>query len=1088
MASRVIPAGARTCLQVQAGQGYSGSAVKLIRRVSLGLREGSSDKVYIVDLCEVSKGKFVVNFQFGRRGAPLKDGTKTDTPVAETTARSVFAKLVDEKKRKGYTESTEAAAAARTLGGAPSETAAPARKASPAFASPAEAILARLQGGGGRKPWKPARVVWRAGEHRLREAVPHLIRLIGTGDLMLDYCIAWALARCGDAGTFTALARARNEPGLQASSLDEALKLFIPRAGKSDMVMRMTLEMLRGWSDELRDAVAARARAALPPALREFAGKGDPEAFTAVLLAALAAGDTAALEDIYRIDDDTVRPGLLAGLRTIPLQVGSFRHVRHLLKMAEVRGDAEVFGLIAHRVEKTPAAFGSRRNMYLGGRWTDVAKELKRPDSRLAFSSSTRDYLRRRAFRSLRRLAEAGDALGYVKMAVGVLLPFSDADGQEVKTATRYSYSTRKNKVTRWDRFAAYHAFNAILYGGNSPRYEPRVRGATWRCRANYKPGDPAPASREEAFPKIWDQVPMGLMHLLSESTCTLVHEFAVRAIRDNKEFLGALDVDGIVMLLERPFEVTAQLGFELARARYDADQPDLALVAAVANCAVPAARKLAHGWIDNNRARFAEAHDLLIALLFSAHADTRAYARVLLQGVPLPAAAASALIGRVVAGLLALPNTPAAGEVAADVGETLMRAFARPLRGIGLGVVVDLVAHPLEGVQLLAANILLNHDTRPEDLPEQLVAALAVESKHAAVRSLGIRLFGELPDGVLVHRGALMLAFLTSAHVDQRDAIRPVVQRLAARDPAFAAAIVAPLIGALLVKEAHEGVHSFVLRLLKTDLEQGLGAVDKDLVMRLLRAKASAAQELGGILLARNVDPDSLDVGEVARLASHEILAVRQAAWSFFERNVARIVRELPQAIKILDAKWDDSRAFAFGFFRERLQPGDFPPDVLVAIADSVRADVQAFGREMITRCFQEEHGLDYLRRLSEHPSADVQLFATNYLERYAAGSIERLRELVPYFLGVLSRVNRGRVAKARVFRFLTTEAEKSPEAAQLVAELMTRQSLTMAIGDRAASVVAMVEVRQRFGDVPLPIEIRQPPVRTKGQVQRGV
>ncbi|MFY0535048.1 hypothetical protein [Nannocystis pusilla] len=101
-------------------------------------------------------------------------------------------------------------------------------------------------------------MVWRAGEYRLREAVPHLIRLIGSGDVMLDYCIAWALARCGDADTFTALARARNEPGLQPSSLDEALKLFIPRAGKSDMVMRMTLEMLRGWSDELRDAVAAR--------------------------------------------------------------------------------------------------------------------------------------------------------------------------------------------------------------------------------------------------------------------------------------------------------------------------------------------------------------------------------------------------------------------------------------------------------------------------------------------------------------------------------------------------------------------------------------------------------------------------------------------------------------------------------------------------------------------------------------------------------------------------------------------------------------------------------------------------------------
>lgn len=1063
--------------------------MKLIRRVSLGLREGSSDKVYIVDLCEVSKGKFVVNFQFGRRGAPLKDGTKTEAAVSEATARSIFAKLVDEKKRKGYSETTEAAAAARSAGGTPTETQPTAARAASTSraASPQEAILARLQGGGGRKPWSPARAVWRAGEYRLTEAVPHILRLIGTGDGTLDYCIAWALARCGDASTFDAFKQLRREPDLKVSDIDAALRSFIPRATKSDTVARMVVEMLRAWSDELRDAVAERARQALPPALRDAATRGDEQAFTGILAAALAAGDAAVLEHVYRIDDDTVRPGLLAGLATVPLQVGSFRHVRHVFKMAEVRGDAEVFGLLAYRFEKTPATFLSRRNMYLGGRWTDVAKELKKPDSRLAYSSKTRDYLRRRAFRSLRRLAEAGDALGYVKMAVGLLLPFSDADGQEIRTASRYDWSTRKNKTTRWDRFAGYHAFNAILYSGNSLRYELRAKTATWRCRPNYKPGDPAPAAREEAFPQAWDQVPVGLMHLLAESSCTLVHEFAVRAIRANKPFLAELDVDGIVMLLERPYEVTAQLGFDLAKDRYDANNPDLTLIAAVANCAVPAARKLAHGWIDADRRRFADAHDLLVAITLSKHADTRAYARVLLSSLVFSTGTAEPLIARIVSGLVGLPDDAESEAIAADAGDTVMRAFARPIRSIGLGVVADLVHHPLAGVQTLAANILLNHDTRPEDLPEDLIAALAVGSKHAAVRSLGIRLFGELPDALLVTRQTLILAFLTSAFADQRDAIRPVVQRLARRDREFAAGVIPPLLAALIGKETAEGLHSFLLRLLKTDLEEALGTVEKDLVIRLLRAKTSAAQELGGILLARNVDPASLTVNEVARLASHEILSVRQAAWSFFDRNIGRIKDELAVAIKILDAKWDDSRAFAFTYFRDRLDTGDWPPDVLIAVADSVRPDVQAFGREMITRCFREEHGQDYLRRLSEHPSADVQLFATNYLEQYAAGSLERLRELTPYFLGVLSRVNRGRVAKARVFRFLTAEADKSPEAAQLVAELMTRQSLTMAIGDKAASIVAMVKVREHFGDIDMPIAIKQPPVRTK-EARSGV
>jgi hypothetical protein len=60
-----------------------------------------------------------------------------------------------------------------------------------------------------RSTWPIERAIWRAGELRLREAEPLLIRWIGTGGTdpqgkvgkgLRDYCIAWALGRCdGDA-------------------------------------------------------------------------------------------------------------------------------------------------------------------------------------------------------------------------------------------------------------------------------------------------------------------------------------------------------------------------------------------------------------------------------------------------------------------------------------------------------------------------------------------------------------------------------------------------------------------------------------------------------------------------------------------------------------------------------------------------------------------------------------------------------------------------------------------------------------------------------------------------------------------------
>lgn len=1062
--------------------------MKLIRRVSLGLREGNSDKVYIVDLCEVSNKKFVVNFQFGRRGQPLKDGTKTENPVAEPVARSIFAKLVDEKTRKGYRETTLAAAAAAASPATPAAAPTPTRRRG--NLSREDAVLARLRGENAnfRKGWKLERVVWRAGEMRLKAAVPLLIDKLGSGEAMLDYCLAWALARCGDATTFNAVRLARRKPGLTLAEALQTPSQLVPKAAKSDAVERMTLEMLRAWGEDLQAAVAQKALAAIPAGLRYAAETGPAEAFAEALRRTLAAGEAlVVLEHLYRVDSQIVRPGLLAALRAAPFVPGSFRTIRHIYKTAELRGDVEVFGVLGHRFEKTAHNFPrNRRSTHIDGRWSDISKELKKPDARLAYGERTRTYLRNRTWLSLQRIGELGDAGAYVRAAVGVLLPFSDADGAEPRSMSRYDYSARRSVTTHWDRFSAYLAFNHILHG-NGGRYELKGRTKTWRCRGRFKPGDAAPEAREEMFPNLWDQVPVGLLHLLAESNCAPVHVFAARALRANREFCNELDVETISMLLGRPYEVTAQLGFELAKERYDPGNPDFELVAALASAPVDAARKFARECIDANRTLFAGARDLMVGLVLSQWADTRAHARTLLSSVTLPPGVAESLIARAIAVMLEFPADQDHDARAREGGEILLRAFARQLRSLGVNVLRDLARHPLAGVQRFAAEVLLAHDTRPEKLPEDLISALAVESPHADVRSLGIRLFGELPDNVLMQRVNLLLAFATSHLADQRAAIRPVLQRLAASQPSFGYQIVPPLLAVLVSKEEHEGIHGFVLSLLKTDLGAALGSVSKEAVLRLLRAKYPQAQELGGILLGRNVDPATLEVGEVARLASHEILSVRAASWKFYSENKPRILAEMSVAIKILDATWQDSRQFAFEYFRGFAEH-EFSPDVLVAVCDSVRADVQAFGRELVTRFFQESHGHEYLLKLSEHPSADVQLFATHYLEQYATGSDERIALLEPYFLGVLSRVNRGRVAKARVFAFLRAESERSPESAALVARLMTRQSLTMAVGDKAASIESMVDVRHKFPDIPMPVTIVQPPVWTKREVRRGV
>lgn len=72
------------------------------KSIHLSYREGSSDKVYQASIEAKDKG-YVVNFAYGRRGATLATGTKTNTPVDIASAQKIFDKLVREKTGKGYT-------------------------------------------------------------------------------------------------------------------------------------------------------------------------------------------------------------------------------------------------------------------------------------------------------------------------------------------------------------------------------------------------------------------------------------------------------------------------------------------------------------------------------------------------------------------------------------------------------------------------------------------------------------------------------------------------------------------------------------------------------------------------------------------------------------------------------------------------------------------------------------------------------------------------------------------------------------------------------------------------------------------------
>jgi len=1036
--------------------------MRLVKQTKLVFVEGRSDKVYEVDLCEVGANQFVVNFRYGKRGAALKDGSKTVAPVKRDEADRTFDKLVRSKLDAGYIEEG-GAPAARPAAPAARTTAPPPRAPGtvPASQDPrAQRILDRLAAGdrpvlpprssgprrsAPRRTWPLERAIWRAGELALREAEPLLIGLLGTarsadveggGKGMRDYCIAWALGRCGsDAATraLTTLYGQRQTPVHVKRIAAESLLLLGDPASNQEFKAHHIEQ--------------------LPAVLSQAAKTGKPDKFAAALDAFPLHEQAHVLHQLYLVDTEATRPAFLDALGKSPLRAPLFQPLRYVFKAAELRRDARVFGILGYRFETTTANY-QRRNR----------------NRQEAYGAATRLYLRRRIWRVLRRLGQAGDP-DYVKLATGVLLPFTDADAGEPRQTAR-----RRGRSTDWDRFAPYLAFNHILFG-KSPRYALHRNNKAWRMKSPHRPGGPAPAQREESFPSLWEQNPAALMQLCAQSECTPVHDFAGKALLACPAFLDELDDDDVLLLLGRPYDATARVGFVIAKKRHDPARPSLPLLAALAACAHAPGRAQAFTWIDEQRTLALGHSALLAALVIGRAADTRAFGRRLLRSSTLSADVGQALVGRLVAALLAL--TEGQNELASDAVQTMTTALAAHLATVSVTVIRDLLAHPLSGVQELGAELLLRHDSRTGLIPADLILAV-LHSPHENVRAVGMRLLGELPEAALATMDQLLLRLCADPNADVRNASRPLVKRVAAGYPATRDKLVAGLIDALLRRKLADDVPSHVLRVLVEDLAAGHPHVDKDTILRLLASGSPHAQELGGLLLAANLPPDALELDQIVPLASHEILSVRRAAWSMYEHGLARVQADMASAVRILDAKWADSRAWAFGFFRgPAFGRAQFTADVLVGVIDSVRDDVQAFGRELVQRFFDDADGPELLHKLSEHPSRAVQLFATNYLERFAAGRPDKLAPLMPYFASVLSRVNQGRVAKQRVLTFLATEGARDVAAATTVIPLLFRLAATISIEYRAAALEAMMAIHRARPEVPLPVRIK--PVRAR-------
>lgn len=1013
--------------------------MRVIEQARLGFRDGTSDKVYEVDLVEVANGQYVVNFRFGRRGSALRDGTKTATPVALAKARTIFQKLVAEKTAGGY-KPIAAAAPARAAGPAPGttpETAAGDRDAE---------LVARL-GRGNRGDDALGPHVWRAADRDLKAAEGALRELLdapaprGIAAAAWQHSVVGALVRCGTAASLVRLDKlagdARTPPQVRDVARLAIVRIDPARAeGLARPALPPALLAALEDRDPDRMARAAEELLATDPARAYAAAVALYLLDTAALPAATPDGSPyrqagSLGEHGARGGASVARAAVLAIARVARLSNAEAVVVRALFRLAELRRDAELFVRLATRID----GYGGRKP---------------------PFGPRTREYFRRRVARVLRRLARA-ESPDYVAMASAVLLSLTDADGEE----PRESEQTGRD----YDRFARFHAFNDVLYG-NSERYERGHHGrSVWRCCNDFVPGDPAPAEREEGFARLWDRAPAALWRLLVEANNLPTIEFAARALRDHAAYIATLPDEALASVLASGRWIAQKLAFDMVRER----PMTIALARGALASDVTDAHAWVLGWIDQHDSEAAGEPELLALLVTGKTPAMRERALVLMRGRRLADELARSVAARALAMLLRLPGTE--NDRAAAAAAVLLRVLEAPLAQIGADVLRDLIGHPLAALGELAGELMLRH-ARRDQLGADLVEAL-LQSPHASVRALGGRLLALTPPEVARDDLEALVMFATSGNRELREATRTLLGEVARRFPDAGRALADRLIDELL-KPQPDGAPAHVVSLLQRELAGCLPRKPAPVILRLIGALSPHAREAGGLLLPQ-LGADELGLDDIARLASHEILAIRQGAWSLAHAALPRL-RLAPVAIaKLVDSGWEDTRSFATALIQHEL--GALSADAIIAICDSIRPEVQALGKQLLREQFQAGDAGRYLVRLAEHPAASIQLVVSELLEQHVANDLDRLRALAPYLVTVLSQVNRGRVAKQRAIELLRREAARSIEAAQLIAPILDRQSATAAVTQKQPLIATMVDVQARFPEVALPIAVVPPP-----------
>lgn len=374
--------------------------------------------------------------------------------------------------------------------------------------------------------------------------------------------------------------------------------------------------------------------------------------------------------------------------------------------------------------------------------------------------------------------------------------------------------------------------------------------------------------------------------------------------------------------------------------------------------------------------------------------------------------------------------------------------------------VISDLLTSPLEQNSFLASEMIIEKSKR-STVPVEMIVLL-LKDNHQNIRENGLKLLDVLSYSQALTYFESLLQLLNSNDINVVQALFKLHLKTANTEKTKI--ITERLLYRLMHQESFEGAHELFKNHLFENCQQPLRIMPSTFIVKLLFAKQKEAQNLGTEMLYQRTDFSDFSLQQIMALGNHEVYRVRQWVWSFFNNNKGFVKLNKTQALQILDSHWDDTRAFAFHYFEENYEENDWDVDTLVGLVDAVRPDVENFGKNLIQKYFHQADAWQKIYKLSQHPTLNIQLFVTNYLEEHIKDDLKQIKQLDYFFRSVLTRVNQARVAKNRLFSFLEKRALISEAHAFYIGQLLDDISALASIQDKAKCIDLLTEIKWAY------------------------